>query len=229
MSPRSTPPDALARLGESRRRIVERLKRAGRASVGELAEAVELNRETVRAHVRTLAGEGLVERVGTRREGPGRPEGLYALTGAAEELFPRREGEVLRGLAEHLRRSGEQELLASYFDAYVEERKARGTERLEGLEGRDRLEEVARILSEDGFMAEVVDGSGGRAGDGPRLRLGHCPLRELVHATRIPCRAEIGLVRALLDADLSRVEYIPSGDAACAYAVDGPPERGDDG
>lgn len=221
----STRPDPLARLGESRRRIVEHLKRRGQASIPDLAAVVGLSAETVRSHVRSLGADGLVTRTGVRREGPGRPEGLYALTDAAEELFPRREGQVLRGLAEYLRDEGEQELLAGFFEGYVEERTKRGLQRLSGLEGRPRLEEVARILSEDGFMAEVADDGEGD----PRLRLSHCPLRELVHASRIPCRAEIGLVRSLLGADLARVEYIPSGDAACAYTVDRSREAGADG
>ncbi|HZD06035.1 MAG TPA: winged helix-turn-helix transcriptional regulator, partial [Longimicrobiales bacterium] len=168
---------ALARLGDSRRLIVEHLKRRGPSSIPELADVVGLSPETVRSHVRALGAEGLVVRAGSRRQGPGRPEGLYELGDVAEDLFPRREGEVLRGLAEHLADSGHQDVLASYFEAYAAQRKARGLERLAGLEGRERLEEVARILTEDGFMAEVVDGeNGGR----PRLRLSHCPLRELV-------------------------------------------------
>lgn len=216
MSAPRPPSSSLARLGDSRRRMVEHLKRRGPASIPQLADAVGLSPETVRSHVRILEADGLVVRTGSRRRGPGRPERIYELGEGAEALFPRREGEVLRGLAAHLGDSGHQEMLASYFEGYVAERKERGLRRLAGLEGRKRLEELARILTEDGFMAEVVDGEDGAE---PRLRLSHCPLRELVRASRIPCRAEIGLVRELLGAELARVEYLPAGDAACAYAV----------
>jgi predicted ArsR family transcriptional regulator len=49
------------------------------------------------------------------------------------------------------------------------------------------------------------------------LRLCHCPVRELVKVTMVPCRAEVGFVTELLGEKLTRVSYIPSGHAACSY------------
>lgn len=54
----------------------------------------------------------------------------------------------------------------------------------------------------------------------PRLRLCHCPIRELVRSTRIPCVAEIGLIRRLLGEELTRVSYMPAGDTSCAYRME---------
>jgi predicted ArsR family transcriptional regulator len=73
---------------------------------------------------------------------------------------------------------------------------------------------VARIFSELGFMAVVEQDDGP-----PRLRLCHCPIRELVRSTRIPCGAEIGLIRELLGEELTRVSYMPTGGTSCAYRV----------
>ena len=172
--------------------------------------------ETIREHVRGLAQEDLVRREGTRSEGRGRPEILYGLTVEAEHLFPRREPEILRRLADYLHRQGHQDVLEGFFDEWIDERKAAAVERIAGLTGRDRLDEVADILSELGFMAVVDDETHGS----PRLRLCHCPLRSLVDATKMPCRVEIGLVRELLGADLTRKSYIPAGDASCSYAME---------
>lgn len=197
-------------------RILERLKRSGRASIPELAGAFGLSPETVRAHVRGLAEAGWVEESGSRSEGRGRPERLWSLTRAAESLFPRREAEILQGLAAYLREVGREDLLVAFLDRFSGERRAAALMRLKGMEGRARLEEVARILSDEGYMAEIVDGAEGTA---PRLRLCHCPVRELVEVTRAPCRAEVAFVRELVGDALARVEYIPDGGAACAYAV----------
>jgi predicted ArsR family transcriptional regulator len=87
--------------------------------------------------------------------------------------------------------------------------------RVEDLSGEARLQEVARILTEEGFMAEVqTDDEGRRV-----LRLSHCPLRKLVDVTRAPCRAELSFVRELLGERLARVSYIPTGDSACCYTL----------
>src|SRR5690606_5944845 len=127
----------------------------------------------VRSHVKGLERETLVRREGTIGEGRGRPEIVYGLTAEAERLFPRREPEILRGLAEFLRRTDHEDLLDDFLDEWLGgERRSEALARVSGLQGRERLAEVAAILTEFGFMAVVEE----EAGE-PRLRLCHCPIR----------------------------------------------------
>lgn len=210
-------PDDLPRapgLGETQRRLLLVLKRRGPSTVGELAGALDLARETLRQHLNGLAGRGLVRRAGARREGPGRPEILYALAESADALFPQAEGALLRDLARHLVERDQADLLRSFLERRLERRRRQAAARLGGLRGRARLEEVAAILSEDGFMARVEpDDAGGE----PLLRLCHCPIRDLVAASRLPCEVEVAFVRELVGEPLERVEYMPEGDRTCAY------------
>lgn len=200
-------------LGPSQRQLLEALKRQGTATIPALAGELRLNVETVRHHLAALAELGLVSRQGTRRRGRGRPEGVYRLAGGAAPLFPSREAEVLRALAAHLKETGNEGVLEEFFERYIGERRAGALARVAPLRGRARIEEVGRILSELGFMAFAEAGS-----TAPQLRLCNCPLRELVRETKIPCRAEIGFIRELLgDQQLTRLSYIPAGDAACTY------------
>lgn len=201
-------------LNSSQRAILDLLKHHGSLTVPRLAVALDLNVETVRGHVGGLETMQLVHREGRIADGPGRPEILFTLSAAAERLFPRGEADVLKRLAEHLRRSGNQDLLDDFFDEWIRERREAAMERVRGLEGKQRLEEVATILSELGFMAVVAG-----ADDSADLRLCHCPLRGLVEATTAPCRAEIDLVQELLGRKLTRLTYIPAGDASCSYRV----------
>ena len=203
-------------LGDTRRSILDLLKRGGNATIPELARALGLNIETVRGHLKTLTAQALVQRDGARRSGPGRPEIVYGLAPGAEALFPRREGAVLRQLASYLKRSGNGHLLREFIEQGIAARRDEALARVAYLRGRDRLEEVARILSELGFMARVDD-----SGDTPALRLCHCPLRALVDATRDPCRAELGFIGELLGERPARLSYIPAGAPSCSYAVAG--------
>mgnify|MGYP003422978994 FL=1 len=202
-------------LGESQRSILDLLKRRGHATIPELAAEAGLNIETIRGHLKSLVGAGLVRREGTQRSGPGRPEVVYGLTPEADPLFPRREGETLRDLAAHLVKSGQAEVLREFFERRIGGRRADALARVRHLRGRARVAEVARIFSELGFMAVVEEDDGA-----PRLRLCHCPIRELVRSTRIPCVAEIGLIRRLLGEELTRVSYMPAGDTSCAYRME---------
>jgi len=196
----------------SRQRLLELMKRSGDSTIPALATALSLNVETVRHHVRALVEAGHAEKRGSRQTGPGRPEVLYGLTAQAESLFPRREGDLLRALAQHLKETGNEKLLESFFASYIDERRGAAHARLQGLTGAARLEEVARIMTELGFMASAEQTRGR-----PRLHLCHCPLRELVEVTRVPCRAEQSFIRELLGEPLTRLAYIPSGDSACSY------------
>jgi predicted ArsR family transcriptional regulator len=199
-------------LSASQQRIVELLKRGGPSSIAALAGELGLNAETVRHHLRALEALGYAVRTGSRPVGRGRPEVRYGLSAAAERLFPRREGELLRELARHLKETGNESLLEEFFAHYIDARRADALARVEHLGGRERIEEVARIMSELGFMASAESGR-----ERPRLHLCHCPLRELVEVTRVPCRAELGFVRELLGEPLTRLAWIPAGDDTCSY------------
>lgn len=208
---------ALPGIGNSQRSILDHLKRQGPSTIPSLARELELSVETVRSHLRSLRGEGMVERAGRRRKGPGRPQDLYRVTAASQGFFPDRHAEILQGLVEFLEDRGKEELIQRFFEERVGERRKEAVGRLDGLEGMERLEEVAAMLSEEGFMADIET----REGAPPTLRLSHCPIRDLVAVSRVPCRAELSLVRDLLGGDLTRIAYIPSGDAACSYSHSG--------
>jgi DeoR family suf operon transcriptional repressor len=203
-------------LTPSHRALCDAMKHRGRATVRELAADLALNVETIREHLRTLTQRELIRRDGTVQRGPGRPEIAYVLTPVAESLFPNRGGAIQRDLGGDLGATGQQKLLRDFFDAYVGARRDAAMARVANLSGRRRLKEVARIFEEMGFMP-VLDGP--RAA--PRLKLCHCPMRDLVHATDIPCRAEIGLLTDLLGTRPTRDGYIPDGDDSCSYRPGG--------
>lgn len=205
-----------AGLGRTQKRLLELLKREGELTVRELAETLDFAAETVRGHLKTLTGHGLVDRTRTRKDGPGRPEIVYGLADRAERLFPSEEGRLLRELTAHLVREDREEVLRDFFADRVEGLRKDAARRLEGLTGRERVEEVAAILEEEGFMPEVVeDGAGGQT----ELRLCHCPLKEMVAVSHLPCEAEESWIRELLGEALSRRSWMPDGDRTCSYRV----------
>ncbi len=108
-------------------------------------------------------------------------------------------------------------LAAAFLPRRLARRRRELAPRVARLRGRERLEAVAGILTEEGFVAEVVAGE-----TGPRLRLCHCPLRELVAVSELPCRFEKRLIEGLLGERSRREAFIPEGEHACTYAVGSP-------
>lgn len=84
----------------TRGRIVLLLRRAS-STVDELARALHLTDNAVRAHLATLERDGLVCQAGVRR-GSSKPAQVYDLTPEAEQIFPKAYGPVLRSLLDAL-------------------------------------------------------------------------------------------------------------------------------
>ncbi len=84
----------------TRGKIVTLLRRTSR-TVEELAQALDLTDNAVRAQLVTLERDGLVQQHGRRRSSS-KPASVYELTEASEELFPKAYGPVLRQLLEEL-------------------------------------------------------------------------------------------------------------------------------
>src|SRR3954466_9215990 len=84
----------------TRGQIITLLRRSSR-TVDELALALDLTDNAVRAHLATLERDGIVQQRGVRR-GSGKPSYVYDLTPEAEYLFPKAYGPVLHQLLDIL-------------------------------------------------------------------------------------------------------------------------------
>lgn len=199
-------------LGDTQQAVLLTLKRLGAATQAQVAQEVPFAPATLREHLQSLVARGLVKRQGSRRAKPGRPQVVYALTDRGNALFPNRAPQVLRELIVYLTERGYTRVLRRFFEDRVAARRPAALARVNGLSGSARVREVARILSEEGFMALV-----GTTSREPTLRLCHCPIRDVVAITPMPCQVEQQLIAELLDRPLHRVEYLPDGDASCSY------------
>ena len=203
-------------LGETQRRLLQELKRRGPSTTTELAEGFDLAAGTLREHLKALEARRLIERVGTRRAGPGRPHFIYGLTDAGETLFPSGEGELLVELVKFLLDTERGELIDEFFARRVETMYEAAAARIENMTVEHREQEAVRILADQGFMPilETDPETGDRL-----LRLCNCPIKSVIAVTRRPCAAEEKLVARLLDGLLERFAYMPEGDDSCSYRI----------
>jgi predicted ArsR family transcriptional regulator len=199
---------------DSRRRILEHLKRHGDGSVAELSRALRLTPVTIRHHLDLLRREGLVGKpVPRRRPTPGRPEMVYTLTFQADDLLPRNYGELCTCLLESL----ETALTAEQVDhvlASAGERAGRKAplRRDKDLEG--RLPSVLRFLDARGYYpAWEARQNGGQ------LRLANCPYLAAVRATPSLCRFDVALLRNLLGVPVSLTGRIIDRQPVCTVQV----------
>jgi predicted ArsR family transcriptional regulator len=163
----------------TRGRIIMLLRRASR-TVDELAQALDLTDNAVRAHLATLERDGFVRQPGERR-GSGKPAYIYELSPDAEQLFPKAYGPILRQLLEVL----SEEMTTNQVEALMRRTGLRLAEQQHIPPGdlQSRLQMAVKVLNELGGLAELEQRNGAYYIQGYS-----CPLAVVVPGHPEVCR-----------------------------------------
>ena len=88
--------------------------------------------------------------------------------------------------------------------------------RLEGLSLPDKVRELARILDEEGYYAELQELEGGRF----RLIERNCLVKDVALRYAQVCTSELSFVRKVLpEADVTRTQHVINNQPCCAYDI----------
>jgi predicted ArsR family transcriptional regulator len=196
----------------TRGQIVTLLRRSGR-TVEDLARALDLTDNGVRAHLAILERDGIVRQRGSvrRSSGGGKPAYIYELTEEAEDLFPKAYEPVLSRLLDILsNRVGSEEseeLLKSVGRRLAEEHSVRTND------AHARLESAVEIFNELGGLAELEER------DGTLVIRGYsCPLAGVTPDHPEVCRMAETLITEL--AGVPVYEHCDRGERPrCCFEV----------
>lgn len=182
-----------------------------------LADQLDISPMAVRQHLYTLRDENLV----TFSEQPrplGRPAKLWQLTSAADSFFPDAHAELTVGLIESMQEAfgaaGMEKLLSVRTRQQIQNYRARVPS---DATLRRRLNALARVRTEEGYMAEVKPER-----DGSWLFIeNHCPICTAATACTGLCASELEVFGAVLGegVQVQRTEHIVEGARRCVYLV----------
>jgi predicted ArsR family transcriptional regulator len=191
---------------KSRGRILT-LLRGGALTVNELAEALELTDNGVRAHLVSLQSEGLVEIAG-QRAGLRKPHTLFGLTGAGRARFPTAEGPLLKAVLDGLEGTMSSKALSAFLLRVGREMAEGHRAEFEGAPIEKRRMVAMRILGEIGGVAELREEKGLVVIQGK-----HCPLANLVPEHPEVCAVAEGLLERILGVGVR--EVCEKGEKPC--------------
>jgi len=182
-----------------------------------LAAKLGVTGMAVRQHLEHLEKAGFVEHE-VRPEGRGRPSKRWRTTAKAGSCFADSHAALAVDLIARMREAfGEEgvERLVALRTAEQERIYQLEISRTKSL--RSRLDQLARIRSREGYMAESRK-------EGPDTWLlleHHCPICSAARACSVICREELRLFQAVLGEDVrvERVSHILAGAARCAYRI----------
>lgn len=212
MSPASHP--ALTALPVTKRALLNTLKKRGDLSADDLAGALAMTVSGVRQQLSGLQRDGLVT-FDELRSGPGRPRYVYRLTSAADGLYPRAYAEITNELLEYVE-DADPDLLEAIFDKRRQRRIERARMRLANKPFAGRVGELAKILDEDGYLADCS-----RIDDRTWLVTEHnCAIFGVAMRYGQACSSEIEFIRAVMsDATVERVSHMVAGEHHCSYRI----------
>jgi len=197
---------------DSRRQtVLEFLKTRGHATLGEVASHLEVSKQGALRHLEALEEAGLATVASAEPHGRGRPENVYKLTSAAGEHFPVGHRELSGQLVEFM--STDQ--LKRFFEQRAARLEAEFARRLAGLGFEARVRELARLATEHGHMAEVVELEDG----GLAIRHCNCPIQDVATRTGLPCQSEQQMYQRLLGTVVTRSSWMPEAADDCTYEM----------
>ena len=205
-------------MSETRMRILQLLKMRAGMTVGQLTDALHISQMGVRQHLAILEAEGLVAHY-QEKQGRGRPPHVYQLTDEANSLFPTTYANFAVGLMHEVVKFNGPDFINKIFHGRMKVQLETYQQRLEGKTLCERIEELARIRDEEGYMARFDEN------ENDYVLIEHnCPIAVIAQEYPRVCEIELALFRQSLGAKVIREEHLMQGSHRCCYRIPKPTE-----
>jgi len=195
---------------------VRLLKQQGAMDSAAMARRLKLTPMAVRQHLYELQTEKMV--IAEERKVPlGRPAKHWQLTREADRLFPDAYAELSVALIGAMQQTLGADSMQRVLDARFGQMQAAYQKRIDAAAPiAAKLKELARIRTEEGYMAEVR-----RDGDAYLFIENHCPICAAANSCQGLCLSELELFQSVLGpaAHIERTEHIIAGNRRCVYRI----------
>jgi len=197
-----------------RSRILEILKQEGQASVGALAEHLEMAPISVRYHLDILLSDNLIAVSKAKRPRTvGRPQQVYSLTANADAHFPDNFALLTAGVVRQLKQMLPADKVDGCFRKLAMEMATPVLEDSPPEEELDeRMDRVVSFLNDRGYLAQWEPSSG-------VLYTHNCPYTGVAAEHRELCCMDLALVESLSGQSCEHVQAIADGERCCSFRV----------
>lgn len=197
-------------------RMLQAVKRLAPVGTSALARHLQMTVEAARQQVNRLLEQGLIAGEMQPAKGAGRPGQAWRLTEAGQRHFPDAHAQLTVQLIDAVRAVFGEEGLERLIAAREAESRSRYAAACTGKKLSTRFEQLARVRSEEGYMARVEKNGGELI-----FLEDHCPICAAADSCRGFCRSEEALFQEIAgdQARVVRGEYLLEGGNRCAYRV----------
>lgn len=199
----------------TRQLIMSILKRNGEQTIAELAAQLHITEMAVRRHIKELEKEQLIVSF-LKRQSIGRPTYTYSLTEKGKESFPRNYSDLSLGILKDIEQLSGGKLVDQVFEKRRERLYLNYSSEMAGS-FKERVESLARIQSENGYMVEYKEEKDGSF----KFTEYNCPIAQVAKEYPVACQCEQELFKQLLQTDeVERKSCMAKeGSTSCVYKI----------
>lgn len=197
-------------------RILYFIKTKGPASTASLAKALEMTPEAARQQVHKLLTSGLIAGRQETVPGVGRPRQNWVLTEAGNGRFPDTHAQLTVQMIGSVRKLFGEEGMDRLIAQREADARATYLQVCQGPTLQERLEQLANVRTQEGYMARVERD----AGDWLLIE-DHCPICIAARTCQGFCRSELQLFQEVVgvEATVNREQHLLAGAARCVYRI----------
>jgi DeoR family suf operon transcriptional repressor len=196
----------------TRERILQTLLSHPRSTIGELADAVNINPISVRHHLSSLQADGLAS-AEEERHGVGRPRLVYLLTEKGLEHFPTNYLRLTTRLLDQLK-TLPGPVVNTLFSQMANQLAGDYAQQASTLPMEERLDLVKQLLSQEGFTVEWE-----KVGDNYHIHEITCPYYHVSQSHPEVCTVDQTLISTVLAIPAEKINCILRGDSHCTYII----------
>ncbi|MGO4888926.1 helix-turn-helix transcriptional regulator [Anaerobacillus sp. MEB173] len=203
----------------TRDEILGLLKMNKQMTVAEMAENLGITEMAIRRHLNSLERDHVVETT-LVRQAMGRPSNVYSLSKKGEELFPRNYATLTVDFLKDIEELNGPEMVEALFERRKERFKEQYSKRIENKSFEEKIEELAKIQNEHGYMVEWE-----KEEDGTYIfKEYNCPISQIAEEYPVACKCELSLFREMLGTDeIECSSSLAIGDGPnCFYRIKKP-------
>lgn len=193
------------------------IKTKGPISTSVIANDLNMTGEAARQHIQKLTSMGLVEGAQCLSQtGAGRPRQNWVLTELGHQRFPDTHAQLALQLIDSVRTIFGDDGLEKLIHQRESESREKYVARCQDLPLKERLEALAVVRSEEGYMAKIE-----QEGEDWLFIENHCPICAAATACQNFCRSELALFQEVIGkgASIKREQYLLEGAGRCVYRI----------
>jgi predicted ArsR family transcriptional regulator len=184
-------------------------------SVEDLSKGLGITDNAVRQHLTALERDGLVVKGQTQSSGGGRPEQLYGLTPAGNELFPRHYSWFAELLLDSLLNEKGSDALRERLENLGRVVARQFESRVAGTEDMDqRIRALAGIMRELGYESGPVDSAKEKL---PAIEASNCVFHSLAQRYPEVCHFDLAMMSKVVGSDVIHDECMVRGGRVCRF------------